>query len=46
MTNLDSQISEVVALNPTFMLFSGKISARVSILKEFSFVYVQGVSTP
>ena len=42
-TNSDSQISEVIALNPSFM-FSSKINVRDSILKEFSFVYVYGVS--
>ena len=36
----DSQISEVITQNPSFMMFSSKINARDSIKKEFSFVYV------
>ena len=39
-TNSDSQISDIIALNPSFTVFSGKTSARVLILKELSFVYV------
>ena len=44
MTNSNSQISEVIGLNPRFSMFSSKISVRVLILKEFSLVYIYGVS--
>ena len=37
-THSDSQISEDLPLNPSFTMFSGRISDRVLILKECSFV--------
>ena len=46
MTNSDLQISEVIALNPSFTMFSSKINVRDLILKEFPFVYIYGVSSP
>ena len=39
-TDSDSQISEVIALNPSFTMFSIKINVRDLNLREFSFVYV------
>ena len=39
-TNADSQISEVIALNPSFKMLSSKMNVRDLSLKEFPFVYV------
>ena len=45
-TNSDSQITEVIALNPSFMMFSSKTDVRVLNLTEFTLVDVSGVSLP
>ena len=39
MTNSDAQISEVIALNQSFAMFSCKINVRDLILEEFSLVF-------
>ena len=39
-TYSDSQISEVIALNPSFTMFSSKINIQDLILKDILFVYV------
>ena len=36
----DSQISDVITLNPSFTMFASKKNVQDSILKDFSFVYV------
>ena len=42
----DSQISDVIFLNPNFTTFSSKINVQITILKEFSFhdVWVVSIS--
>ena len=40
LTNSEPQISAKIALNQSFTVFSSKVSVRVLILKEFSFVCV------
>ena len=42
--NLDSQISEVIFLNPNFTTFSSKKNVKIMILKEFLFLDVLVVS--
>ena len=39
-TNLDSQISEVIPLNTSLTMFSSMTNVQDLTLKEFSFVYV------
>ena len=34
----DSQISDIIFLNPNFTMFSSKINVQIMILKEFSFL--------
>ena len=46
MPNSDSQISDVIFLNPSFTTFSSKINVQIMILKEFSFLNVQVESYP
>ena len=45
-TNSDSKISAVNALDPSFMTFTNKTNVRVLILNEFTLVDVLGVSLP
>ena len=44
MTNSDSQISEVIALNPSFTMFSSKINVRV--LFKRIFICPENMDTP
>ena len=43
MTNADSQISEVMFLNPSFMTFLSKLKVQIMISKEFSLLDVSVV---